>query len=268
MGLGDNVMATGFAKGAQARGKRIAFGDGEKIIWDHNSKEVFDHNPNIAVPGSERDTDIEWVRFHRGHRQYAAQMGNIRWKWNMAFKAPVGEFFFTSSELNFAQSMPRPANKKVVVIEPNVPSFKTVAPNKTWAFERYQKAARALFDAGHVVVQIVHNGSALRLDRAIPVAAPNYRTAAAMLKRADLVVCPEGGFHHAAAAVGTRAVVIFGGFIPPQVTGYDFHVNLIGHANHFCGMLHPCNHCRSALDSISVDNVLDPARKMLEELKP
>ena len=264
MGLGDNVMATGFAKGAKARGKRIAFGDGVKIIWDHHSKEVFDQNPNIAVPGSEQDSDIEWVRFHRGHRQYATMVGAIRWQWNMRFKAPVGEFFFTKEEINLAHMMPRPTNRKVVVIEPSVPSFKSVAPNKSWGSERYQEVARELFKAGHLVVQIVHSGSALRLDRAVPIPAKTYRQAAAMLKRADLVICPEGGFHHAAAAVGTRAVVIFGGFIPPQVTGYDFHVNLIGNATHFCGGLHPCNHCRSALDSITVKDVVDPAIAILK----
>jgi ADP-heptose:LPS heptosyltransferase len=255
-------MATGFAKGAAARGKRIAFGDGSKIIWDHHSKEVFDHNPNIAIPGSERDHDLEWVPFHRGNRQYAKQIGNIRWQWNMAFKAPVGEFFFTKDELRYAeQFMPR--GRKVVVIEPNVPAFKTVAPNKTWPRDRYNAVASDLFNAGHAVVQLVHHGSPVRLDRATQIGTPNFRTAAAMLQRAALVVCPEGGLHHAAAAVGTRAVVIFGGFIPPQVTGYDFHINLTGNATHFCGGLHTCNHCYAAMQSISAQEVTERALGVL-----
>jgi hypothetical protein len=32
MGYGDELMATGMARGAAARGKRVAFGDGQRII--------------------------------------------------------------------------------------------------------------------------------------------------------------------------------------------------------------------------------------------
>jgi hypothetical protein len=33
------------ARGAAARGKRIAFGDGKKILWDHHSELIFRGKP-------------------------------------------------------------------------------------------------------------------------------------------------------------------------------------------------------------------------------
>ena len=47
-----------------------------------------------------------------------------------------------------------------------------------------------------------------------------------MLSGARAAVLHEGGLHHAAAALGMPAVVLFGGMISPRNTGYDVHVNL------------------------------------------
>jgi hypothetical protein len=54
-------MATGLARGAAKRGKKIAFGDGRKIIWDKNSEPVFRNNSNVARLGKGR-SNIEWIR--------------------------------------------------------------------------------------------------------------------------------------------------------------------------------------------------------------
>jgi hypothetical protein len=55
---------------------------------------------------------------------------------------------------------------------------------------------------------------------------------------AALLISPEGGLHHAAAALGVRAVVIFGGFISPATTGYELHTNLFT-GGQACGMRIP-----------------------------
>jgi ADP-heptose:LPS heptosyltransferase len=82
------------------------------------------------------------------------------------------------------------------------------------------------------------------------------------MRRAKLAILPEGGLHHGAAAIEKRAVVLFGGFIPPSVTGYDTHINLVGSDN-FCGSIHPCKHCADAMKSISVETVLNAAEEIL-----
>lgn len=249
-------MATGLARGAKARGKRIAFGDKRRIIWGPGSPEIFRGNPNIAAPGSERETDIEWIAFYKGCRNYNSQHGN-RWKWNYDFKPIPGEVFFDNNEKAFIGSL-KPG---FILIEPNVPWQKTVAQNKDWGRKRYQAVADALLAEGRDVVQFSHGRDRIKGARII--ATPSFRFALAALSRAALAIVPEGGLHHGAATVGIPAVVLFGGFIPPQVTGYDTHINLTGGAV-ACGSLNLCVHCRQAMAAITVDEVVGAARAVLE----
>lgn len=252
MGLGDQLLGTGLAKGAKARGKRIAFGNGKQILWDHHSEQVFRNNPNIAPLGSEGQADIEWIPFYRGNRIYNRQ-GKDCWIWNYEFKAIPGEVYFTEQELQFGKW----AAKGMIVIEPNVPEFKSCAPNKQWPVGRYQDVARKLVSRGFDVIQFSGTGRN-HLTGVRQVKMPTFRHAVAALKYAKLYIGPEGGLHHAAAAVGCPAVVLFGGFIPPQVTGYEGHVNLTGGAE-ACGKLSKCEHCEKAMNKIGVEEVLNAA---------
>lgn len=257
MGVGDNLMASGMARGASVRGKRIAFGDGRKIIWDQNSRPIFQRNPNIAPPGTDRSSRNEWIEFYRGHRIYNTK-GAGRWIWNYDFRPIPGEMFFSRDEKLWAE-------KQVlgfVVIEPNVPTWKTVATNKQWPVDRYDQVALQLRIAGHDVVQFAY-GQGWRIAAARQVKTDSFRLGLAVLARAALYIGPEGGLHHGAAAVGVPAVVLFGGFIPPQVTGYAMHTNLTGGAE-ACGSLSACPHCRAAMARISVEEVLAAAQSHLE----
>lgn len=243
VGIGDEIMATGLARGAAARGKLVAFGDGRRIVWGPWCDEAFRYNPNIAravAPG------VEWIAHHKGSRLYN-RPGNGRWIWNYGFSATPGEFFFDEVEL--ACAIRRPG----VLIEPNVPWQKSVAANKDWGIARYQLLAdRLRYRAGLPVFQFSYGK--FRLAGVEVVAVKSFRQAAAALSGFDLAIVPEGGLHHAAAAVGIPAIVIFGGFIPPAVTGYANHVNLTGGAE-ACGSWMTCQHCRAALDAISVEHV-------------
>lgn len=256
MGSGDNLIASGMARGAAARGRRIAFGDGKTIIWDKHSKEIFFQNPNVAPPGHETATDLEWIGFHKGSRIYNRQEPG-RWVWNYDFRPTPGEMFFTFVERRRA----RVASSGTILIEPHVPRWKTVAANKDWGWAKYQAVTDRLVALGYSVAQF-HYGSGPMLKGARPLVSGSFRGAMAMLEHARIYIGPEGGLHHGAAAVGKPAVVLFGGFIPPQVTGYETHTNLTGGAE-ACGSLQTCAHCRAAMDRISVEEVVDAALKHL-----
>jgi hypothetical protein len=259
MGLGDNLLATGMARGAKARGKRIAFGDGKKILWDKHSSEVFRGNPNVAPPGAERDQDVQWVGFYKGSRIYNSQdSANKRWIWNYDFKPTPGELFFNSAEVRNGKRY----GAGFVILEPDVPSWKSVAPNKDWGRKNWQALADKLRKDGHRLAAFRHPRSGPPLAGVEHFATINFRDAAAILSRASLYIGPEGGLHHAAAAMNRKAVVLFGGFIPPSVTGYATHTNLTGGAE-ACGNYTPCQHCKDALAAISVGEVHDAATRLL-----
>ena len=251
------MLGSGMARGAKARGKRIAFGDGKRIIWGPWSKDIFRGNPNVASPGDERAGDIEWIDYYKGKRGYNHHdVAGKRWIWNYDFRAKQGEFFFTEAEEKVADLL-APADD-FVVIEPHVPA-KSVAPNKDWGFEKFQAVVDALTNNGQLVVQFDYGRQILRGARRVKT--KSFREAAAVLSRASAAVLPEGGMHHAAAAVDVPAVVIFGGFIPPMVTGYGTHANLTGGAD-ACGSLFPCDHCRKALDAITVEEVIEAVAEL------
>src|SRR5262245_54618151 len=246
MGIGDEVMASGFARGAVARGKRIAFGDGKRIIWGPWCKEAFRNNPNIAWQANE--ANIEWKDYYKGHRGYnSADNARRRWIWNYDFKAPIGEFFWDAMEK--ARTMPR---RGACLIEPNVPWHKSVSVNKDWGRQNYQRLADLLAFSGWRILQTSHGK--VRLEHVETIQVNSFRDAAAVIASVDLAIVPEGGLHHAAAAVGTNAIVLHGGFTPPAVLGYSMHVNLTG-TNEACGNWDRCLHCRRALDSIEVEHV-------------
>lgn len=261
MGYGDQLMATGLARGARARGVRIALGDGDRILWDRHSEEVFKRNPNLAQPGEERAKDLEWVGYYKGSRIYNRQdAAHARWIWNPDWSPKPGEIFFSGGELRHSER----AGAGFVLIEPNVPWWKSVAANKDWGRKNYQAVADRLAADGRRVVQLMHAKTEVRLAGVEPLVSTSYRDALAMLKRAALFIGPEGGMHHGAAALGVPAVVLFGGFIPPQTTGYPEHANLTGGAE-ACGRYTPCDHCKAAMAAIGVDEVVVAASERLGE---
>ena len=68
---------------------------------------------------------------------------------------------------------------------------------------------------------------------------------------------------HAAAALKVPAVVIYGGFISPKVTGYPLHRNLFTGGTP-CGMRTNCKHCRDAMAAILPTTVYDELKEILE----
>lgn len=153
-----------------------------------------------------------------------------------------------------------------VVVEPNVKVG--ASPNKDWGRDRYQEVVRSLPDVRFVQLGAHSDGPWLRGVESL--LTPTYRAACGILAAAEGYLGPEGGLHHAAAALRRPAVVIYGSFISPMTTGYPFHWNLTGmdglepagrHAP--CGRWAPCASCARALDSIQPEDVAEAVREML-----
>jgi ADP-heptose:LPS heptosyltransferase len=221
--------------------------------------EIFVGNPNLAPPGFENASNLEWVPFYKGSRLYNKHDRQHHcWIWNYDFRVTPGEVFFTTLERRTGER----AGRGFVVVEPNVEARKVGPSNKHWGNRNWQIVAERLRSKGYDVIQFTHPGCGPIIPGTRRVRTRGFRDALSILANAALYLGPEGGLHHGAAALGVPAVVMFGAWIPPAVTGYSHHRN-ITRGNHYCGSLRPCMECQDALRNISVNEVYEVATEEL-----
>jgi len=253
MGWGDEVMVTGQVRVMQERDPRKVRVEYERPRWFP----AYDHNPRIAVLEEQGNFQVLRPRVN-GLRPYCTVKTPDRWNWQ-AYQPPVGELYLTPRELAFgAQFAGR------VIVEPHIKG--AASPNKQWGWVRWNKLVWLLTKYGISTTQIGPAGTAL-LEGVDFVETPSLRHAAAVLARARGCVVPEGGLHHTAAVFNVPAVVIYGGFISPAVTGYAGQVSLFTNDEKHplgCGWRRPCDHCAKAMASITPEIVADKLRGLLE----
>ncbi len=83
----------------------------------------------------------------------------------------------------------------------------------------------------------------------------NYREAYSLMLKCDIFLGNEGGLAHLWAVTKKKAIVLFGHWISPLVTGYSFHINLTVNKNNHCGSLTKCDLCRKFFDELEYEYV-------------
>jgi ADP-heptose:LPS heptosyltransferase len=251
MGMGDELMVAGEVKDrADGRTRKYAIFDARKG-GIHRWHECWEGNPLIAYPGTHYD---ERYYNHGGARPYILEKSVNRWFWR-AYEPKPADLFFTPTELEYAAHA---AGK--VVIQPSLKG--NASPNKDWRRHRW---AKLIESAPSIPWLQIGTGAEPRLLGVPFLVTPTFRSAAAAVKGARAVLLQEGGLHHAAAAVGTPAVVLFGGFISPRVTGYPGQINLFLDSKEYplgCGMRANCMHCERAMETFHPQHV----KRQLEAL--
>lgn len=233
-------MATADARRAHAKwGVRCVFGDGKTAYWS----EVFIGNPKIARREELKPNEqFAWVPNFPTNRPYIERLERGKFHYRKAFKAEPGELYVDRVKRDY------------IVVEPNI-APKYTGPNKDWGWENWVSLSKQL--SGELV-QLGPVGTRT-LKRARHIVTPRFRDALKALAGAKLLITTDGALHHAAAALGIPAVVIWGGVASPRNLGYDSHTNLWSE-NEPCGTFwSECGHCREALAQIKVSDVLEAA---------
>lgn len=237
MGWGDNLMACGEAKLIHREtGQKIKIGDGKVLEQPH---EIYANNPYICKEA--KDVGI-WLNNYQGKRPYIKKTENGRIIFN-DYKPEPAELFFTDQELEWARQK---SPNDFIVIEPNVKETYKHTVNKAWHY----------WDE-----LIKHDYPFYQLGMQTPITkqikTQNFREALLILSQAKMFIGTDGGLHHAAAALGIPAVVIWTGFSSPKHLGYDSHIN-IHDGSEPCGTYSGvCPHCIKISKSIGVERVLD-----------
>lgn len=241
MGIGDELIVTGQCRVMQKtdpRKVRIVY---EKPRWF----DIWLNNPRIAVPNEQGD--FQELKPRTNYlRPYMESKTRERWTWK-AYRPPPGEIYLTEREKAFGQQ-----HAGRFVLEPGIKLG--ASPNKQWG--RWQRLTDLLLGEGIQVTQLGPAGTQLLVGTEF-IETRSFRDACAVLSTAKGCVVPEGAMHHACAALGTPAVVIFGGYISPKVTGYDTQVNLFTGSGLGCGSRMPCKCCERAMAAIKPEAVVE-----------
>jgi ADP-heptose:LPS heptosyltransferase len=248
VGIGDEIMALGRAeKLFQETGRQVCI---VNEIGRPRFHDAWKHNPAWNPASSQALVDCA------GNRPYIKHWLNRKIIFNLDYSPIAGKIHLTEDELAF----PVPSND-YLVISPYLKD--TASKNKSWGEERYIELLKKI---KMPVFQLIQNKTDRVIEGARPIHTPHFRNAARVISSAKLVICNEGGAHHIAASMGTKAVVYFGSFIPPSVTGYKFHKNLsVESGCGYCGDWNTCLHCEAAKKQITIDMFLNAINEALEE---
>jgi ADP-heptose:LPS heptosyltransferase len=248
MGWGDDLMVLG-----EAQAKAEKMGGPVKVIDAYGevvNSPLFVNQPCFAKQDQEA---VCTLAVGRGKRPYIASHNNYHRVWK-AYQPKPAKINWLEEELNWIKSLPN----DFVIVEPNIKQRSGMA-NKSWGFDRYQQVVKKLNQFNWL--QLVQDETTPRLKGVDHLRTFSFRSAMATLSRAIGYLGPEGGMHHASAAVGVPAVVIFGGYISPKVTGYEGHINLFTGTGLGCGNSQPCE-C-SCMARITVGRVCEAVEKLL-----
>ncbi len=282
MGYGDEIMATAFAKIEKKKypERQVVVGDAKARTAKYSK--IYYNNPNISDPRKlDQNKIVHFVDHNNSNRPYIDWTKSKSGKlcWNINHRAIPGELYFDKQEINEAENVIKDAkkfwktynsikNKGIIFIETSRIIKKNFMPkqiyNRNWSPERWEKTIDIL-KKSYLIVNSTHTKS-FKHDNIFSYGC-EFRVACAIMKYCDIYLGPEGGFAHAAAALSKPAVVIFGGWITPKVTGYEFHENLyVDIEGSPCGIRdRECDHCKKCMDLITVDNVVNAVEKNINK---
>ena len=236
MGLGDEILALGEAEKRFADTKtpvaicKIGGYPRQHDAWK-GSPAVDENSKNKIINGG-------------GARPYIKHWSGRKAVYNLDYEPKAGKIWLTESEKAHCD-----VDYPFIVISPHVKP--TASKNKE--YDRWEEVIK---DLPLPVLQLVPDDTIHIINGAKKVVTPHFRHACAWIAKAKLVLTNEGGAHHMAASMGTPAIVYFGSFIPPTVTGYKDHVNIIAGDNpHFCGNFDYCKECHENKKKVSPDYI-------------
>ncbi len=259
MGWGDEVVAAGQAQRLYEEfGARVWICGCDGTPRWHD---IWDGNPVIVKPNEHiTEGSVTSLRSGPGCRPYIIYPFNedTGWTFNREFlcRNYPAKIYLTPGERKRGE-VARELYGPYVLIEPY-----TKHVNFRWPIGRWMDLVDAMPDL--TFVQHAHKQSPTMQGR-VRVEPATFREACALAAHAELYVRSESGLCHAAAAFGAKQVTLFGGCMDPDVMGgYPGQTVIADHGPKSpCGSWHPCEHCREAMERITVDQVAAAIRAQL-----
>lgn len=224
-GLGDALFVSTVAREIKKRRPQT------RVVVETHWQQIFHNNPDIAASfpagSSPRPGSFPIVYeqpWPPPRHKHALELLCER----LGLEAPeVRTYFYPTPEERMKARSIRPSSSRpLLVVHPFSGFF--AARSKQWDFRHWKSFLELLPPE----IETIRFGGVE--DPATPTDRSNHREmvgldiriVAALLQSADAFVGQESGLAHLATALGVPSVVIFTGFVPPDVFGYPQNVNL------------------------------------------
>lgn len=215
-GFGDTLLVGAVAREIKRKYGRI------RITANRVKEELLRNNPHVDET-TERFSGID-LNYHYGK----VNVGN-HFEKNiidvMCRKVGIRnvehsvDIFLTEEELAFAQKKMASIKKPAVTIHITPGSF--AMGRKLWPLKYWSKLVTLLTGKEYTVIQLGGAGERHIAGSINLIGTQDIRQSIALLKTADLHIGVVSSLMHGAAAVGTHAVILFGGFERFAAHGYD-----------------------------------------------
>ena len=270
MGWGDYIMTTGIVRRLKRQNPNLQILVKEPFNKTRQYRDIFYKNPFIV----ETDTINEKLPHIKIPRVLAGVNDESKQKiiWSPERVAEVGNFYAKKEEIDFAeknlktitdhwkaknQKQPKgiifisDTAKRNMIIDKKVVYYEH-AVNREWGEKKWRRFI-TLTSRDYILLKTSHIKEE-QFDGLYSIVC-DFRTSFSVMTKCDFFIGNEGGLAHLWAITRKKALVIFGHWIPPHVTGYSFHLNLSTNLNDHCGSLKRCEECLSFFNKLEPEYI-------------
>ena len=258
MGWGDYIMTTGIVRRLKIQNPNLQVLIKEPYNDTRQYKDIFYNNPYITSIDS-FNNKLPYVKVPRVLAGINNEL-NDRIIWKKERVAEVGDLYTKKEEEKFAEDsinaifehwkiknkkLPRgliflsDTAKKNIILNNKIVKYEHYV-NKEWGRNKWEEFIK-ITSKDYILIKTT-NSKDNTVEGLYSILC-DFRTNYAIMKKCDFYVGNEGGLSHLWAITRKRAIVFFGHWIPPYVTGYPFHLNLTKNTNDHCGSLKKCKTC-------------------------
>jgi ADP-heptose:LPS heptosyltransferase len=273
-GIGDAILLTPALRAIANAGARR-----KVVVWTMNRahEDVFKHNPHVEsvryvgrIARYFFDTTSKWARWmpyvdtdysrtlpSLVYTQEASHI--IAETLGLALKDITPELYLTRSEISAAANDIRNVRRPNVAIHVQAAS----SPNKNWPLENWKELIAR--NPGTGFVQVGQRDEPV-VPGACSLLGTGLRRSFAVIKQCDAFIGIDSALGHAATALRTPAVILFGASTP-TIWGHTRNTNL--YARRYCSpcidrlQASPCPFSVACMSEISVELVEKALRRLL-----
>ncbi len=257
-GIGDELMLTAIARAARLQGKPFHVLTNLPELWRDN-RDPLSVQSDVARWFYARTRG--WIKTPITHLAYETTRHGRHIAQQMADHVQVTLPPGWQPQVPAIKRGARVPGR--VVLQNSCRGARYACTTKEWSYQKWQELAGGL--AGRELIQIgTPSDPVIQGARDLRGRTSLYE-AGELIATSAVFVGLESGLMHLAAAVGTPAVIVYGGRTLPTQTGYPFHHHVTRTPECAgCGLSDGCPYALKCLADISVAEVLERVQRVLQ----